>query len=113
IEPNSPIMKNTIQAIESKLKVNGGIIRYENDMYQRRKSSPNPWIITTLWIAEYFADIGDKNKALEYISWVVNRALPTGFLPEQVDPETFEPTSVTPLVWSHAEFIIAVNKLLE
>ncbi len=113
IEPNNPIMENTIQAIESKLKVNGGVIRYENDMYQRRKSSPNPWIITTLWIAEYFADIGDKKKALEYISWVVNRALPTGFLPEQVDPETFEPTSVTPLVWSHAEFIIAVNKLLE
>ncbi|MEM4042260.1 MAG: glycoside hydrolase family 15 protein [Saccharolobus sp.] len=112
ISPEDPIMVNTINEIEAKLKVSNGIIRYENDMYQRRKKQPNPWLITTLWLAEYYADIKNKNKALDYIMWVLNRALPTGFLPEQVDPETFEPTSVTPLVWSHAEFIIAVNKLL-
>jgi len=112
IDPKDPIMMRTINEIESKLKVNGGIIRYENDMYQRRKKQPNPWLITTLWLAEYYADVNNKSKALEYIMWTVNRALPTGFLPEQVDPETFEPASVTPLVWSHAEFIIAINKLL-
>ncbi|MEM0188742.1 MAG: glycoside hydrolase family 15 protein [Saccharolobus sp.] len=112
ISPEDPIMVNTINEIEAKLKVSNGIIRYENDMYQRRKKQPNPWLITTLWLAEYYADIKNKNKALDYIMWVLNRALPTGFLPEQVDPETFEPTSVTPLIWSHAEFIIAVNKLL-
>ncbi|MDT7861053.1 MAG: glycoside hydrolase family 15 protein [Saccharolobus sp.] len=112
IDPKDPIMVRTINEIESKLKVNGGIIRYENDMYQRRKKQPNPWLITTLWLAEYYADVNNKSKALEYIMWTVNRALPTGFLPEQVDPETFEPASVTPLVWSHAEFIIAINKLL-
>lgn len=112
IDPKDPIMVRTINEIESKLKVNGGIIRYENDMYQRRKKQPNPWLITTLWLAEYYADVKNKSKALEYIMWAVNRALPTGFLPEQVDPETFEPASVTPLVWSHAEFIIAINKLL-
>lgn len=112
IDPKDPIMVRTINEIESKLKVNGGIIRYENDMYQRRKKQPNPWLITTLWLAEYYADVKNKSKALEYIMWTVNRALPTGFLPEQVDPETFEPASVTPLVWSHAEFIIAINKLL-
>lgn len=112
ISPEDPIMVKTINEIEAKLKVSNGIIRYENDMYQRRKKQPNPWLITTLWLAEYYADIKNKNKALDYIMWVLNRALPTGFLPEQVDPETFEPTSVTPLIWSHAEFIIAVNKLL-
>ncbi|WP_338601800.1 glycoside hydrolase family 15 protein [Sulfolobus tengchongensis] len=112
VDANDKIMINTINEIENKLKVNGGIIRYENDMYQRRKKEPNPWLITTLWIAEYYASINDKIKANEYIKWVTNRALPTGFLPEQVDPETFEPTSVTPLVWSHAEFLIAINKLL-
>ncbi|MEM3221859.1 MAG: glycoside hydrolase family 15 protein, partial [Saccharolobus sp.] len=112
ISPEDPIMVKTINEIEAKLKVSNGIIRYENDMYQRRKKQPNPWLITTLWLAEYYADIKNKNKALDYIMWVLNRALPTGFLPEQVDPETFEPTSVTPLIWSHAEFIIAINKLL-
>ena len=31
-----------------------------------------------------------------------------GMLPEQVDPETHEPTSLSPLVWSHAELISAM-----
>ena len=112
IEPQNPVMVNTINAIENSLTVNGGIIRYENDTYRRIKSQPNPWIITTLWLSEYYADTSQKEKALKLVDWVVNRALPSGLLPEQVDPETFVPTSVVPLVWSHAEFIITIDKLI-
>jgi len=32
---------------------------------------------------------------------------------EQVHPFTGEPVSVSPLVWSHAEFVIAVCEYLE
>ncbi|BBG24147.1 glycoside hydrolase family 15 protein [Sulfuracidifex tepidarius] len=113
VKPDDPIMVKTIQEIEGKLKVNGGIIRYENDFYQRRKKDPNPWVITTLWVAEYYADLGKVEKAMEYINWVSSKAIPSGLLPEQVDPETGEPTSVTPLVWSHAEYIIAINKAMK
>lgn len=49
---------------------------------------------------------------MKYINWVMNRALPSGLFPEQVDPENFLSTSVVPLVWSHAEFIITVDKLI-
>ena len=113
VDPRDPIMINTIRAIESSLTVNGGIVRYENDPYRRVKAQPNPWIITTLWLAEYYADVSQKEKALKLVNWVVDRALPSGLLPEQVDPETFASTSVVPLVWSHAEFIIAIEKLLK
>lgn len=113
VKPDDPIMVRTVQEIESKLKVNGGIVRYENDFYQRRKKDPNPWIITTLWLAEYYADLGKVEKAREYIDWVSSRAISSGLLPEQVDPETGEPTSVTPLIWSHAEYIIAINKAMK
>ncbi|BFH73868.1 glycoside hydrolase family 15 protein [Sulfurisphaera javensis] len=112
VDPRDSLMVNTINAIENTLKVNGGIIRYENDMYKRIKPQPNPWIITTLWLAEYYLDIGQKDKAMKYINWVMNRALPSGLFPEQVDPENFLSTSVVPLVWSHAEFIITVDKLI-
>ena len=112
IESQNPIMINTIRVIEASLMINGGVIRYENDPYRKVKSQSNPWIITTLWLAEYYADTLQKEKALKLVNWVVNRALPSGLLPEQVDPETFVPTSVVPLVWSHAEFIITIDKLI-
>lgn len=112
VEPQNPIMVNTVRAIENSLTVNGGVIRYENDPYRRVKSEPNPWIITTLWLAEYYADTSQKEKALKLVNWVMTRALPSGLLPEQVDPETFVSTSVVPLIWSHAEFIITADKLI-
>lgn len=109
---NDPLVVNTMKMIENKLIVNGGVIRYENDYYQRRKNPPNPWIITTLWLAEYYADSGNISKAKSLIEWVNLRATKSGLLPEQVDPENFMSTSVIPLVWSHAEYIIALNKYL-
>ncbi|MEM3347647.1 MAG: glycoside hydrolase family 15 protein [Metallosphaera sp.] len=110
VEPNDPIMISTMEAVENKLMINGGVARYENDMYQKRGSKPNPWIITTLWLAQYFIDTSKMNKAKELINWVMSKAAPSGFLPEQVNPDTFESTSVMPLVWSHAELIITLNK---
>ncbi|BBL47532.1 glycoside hydrolase family 15 protein [Metallosphaera sedula] len=110
VEPNHPIMISTMEAIEQRLMINGGIARYENDMYQRRKAQPNPWIITTLWVAQYMIDTSRLDKAKDLLTWVMKRATPSGFLPEQVDPETWESTSVIPLVWSHAELIITLNK---
>jgi GH15 family glucan-1,4-alpha-glucosidase len=112
VEPEHVVMKNTIKIIEDLLTVNGGIIRYENDYYRREKSQPNPWIITTLWVAEYHAEIGDIQRAMKYVKWVVDRALPTGLLPEQVYPDSLQSSSVMPLVWSHSEFIITLDKLI-
>ncbi|AAY80545.1 glycoside hydrolase family 15 protein [Sulfolobus acidocaldarius] len=113
IDPKDPIMVSTINAIESALKVNGGIIRYEGDTYRRSKSRPNPWLITTLWVAEYYLRVGNVQKANEYISWVLDRAVPTGLLPEQVDPDNLQSTSVLPLVWSHSELVIASHQMKE
>ncbi|MCI2415370.1 MAG: glycoside hydrolase family 15 protein [Candidatus Aramenus sp.] len=110
--PRDPVVVNTMKAIQQTLTVNGGIIRYENDYYQRRDTQPNPWIITTLWLSEYYSDIGDLNNAKKLIDWVKGRATPSGLLPEQVHPVTLESTSVIPLVWSHAEYIISLNKYL-
>lgn len=111
IDPKNKIMLNTIEVIENTLNVNGGIIRYENDSYRKVKQYPNPWIITTLWISEYYSLLGNHEKALKYLNWVIKTSTQTKHLAEQVDPETLLPTSVVPLVWSHAEFIIAYNLL--
>ncbi len=94
------------------VKTVGGIARYENDIYQRVRDDStipgNPWIITTLWAAEYFLISGDVLKARTYIDWVVDHSQHSGILPEQVNPYNGLPLSVSPLVWSHAQFIITM-----
>ncbi len=50
---------------------------------------------------------GDCYRAKELMSWVNRVKTPTNLLPEQVDPFKGLPVSVTPLVWSHAEYLRA------
>ena len=97
----------------------GGIARYENDQYYRidNKIPGNPWIITTLWLAQYTIanakDMTDMTIAREWLNWVVDRALSSGVLSEQLNAYTGEQISASPLTWSHAEFVITVIKYLD
>ncbi len=97
-----------------------GYARYENDDYYRVPccTGPgNPWFVTTLWLAEYYIRRARTKKDLEpavkLFTWVVEHALSTGILSEQLDPTNGQQISVAPLTWSHAGFVIAVNKYLE
>jgi len=112
----------TMNSIRDKLWIRtrvGGLARYENDEYQRasREVTGNPWFICTLWLARWHiaqAKSSDQLvKGLELISWAAKHALASGVMAEQVHPFTGEPVSVSPLVWSHAEFVIAVCEYLE
>jgi len=110
-----------MQAIAEKL-INrsevSGVARFENDDYMRvADGTPgNSWVITTLWLAEYYIAAAktkdDLSKALEILEWTVDRALPSGVLAEQIDPLTGEPRSVSPLTWSHSTFVAAVHSYL-
>jgi GH15 family glucan-1,4-alpha-glucosidase len=105
---NDPILVANRAAVESALWVDtevGGLARYQGDYYFRVSDDVpgNPWIITTLWLAQSYALAGDKSRAQELLSWADRYADETGVLPEQVHPFTGEPLSVAPLSWSHAE----------
>ncbi|MEY4747150.1 MAG: hypothetical protein RLZZ416_199 [Candidatus Parcubacteria bacterium] len=97
----------------------GGLARYEGDHYYRRdkESAGNPWIITTLWYAEYriagAKKPADLDRVREIFDWVVKHAQPSGVLSEQLDPRTGHQVSATPLAWSHAAYVSAVLKYLE
>jgi len=104
------------------LRVNtpiGGYARYENDSYYRvsKKVPGNPWFIISLWLAEYYISMATTQEelkpAIEIFEWVTNHTLETGILAEQLDPHSGNPLSVAPLTWSHAGFVIAINKYLE
>ena len=116
-EPDELEVAKTIETVRKKLWVGtdiGGIARYEGDQYHRpmhaKKEWPgNPWFICTIWLGKYYVHCAkraqDLEKAKEVMRWVVLRALPTGIIPEQIHPATGEPLSVSPLTWSHAEFV--------
>jgi glucoamylase len=116
---------STMAALKEKLWCGegiGGIARYENDRYQSVvPPSPeipgNPWIICTLWYAQYLIEKADSRdellESVAFLKWVAERALRSGVLAEQVNPFTGEPVSVSPLTWSHAAFIITVQRYLK
>lgn len=100
----------------------GGVARYTNDFYHRvsndiERVPGNPWFICTMWLAEYeimrARNLTELNNALPILEWVVDRALPSGVLAEQVDPYTNEPLSVSPLTWSHAAFVTTLIKYMK
>ena len=103
-------LKLTLDRIEEELldaSPSGGTVRYEDDNYF--KSDPayrgNPWFVTTLWLAQYYASVDQKSKSRKYIDWTLAHSTESGLLSEQVNPESGVIISVTPLVWSHAELI--------
>ena len=118
-DANDPKMKSNMDKIMEKLwvKSTGGIARYENDGYQRLKldqSVPgNPWIITTLWAARYFLKIREREKAMNLIKWVLDHKQSSGVLSEQINPYDNTTLSVSPLIWSHAEFILTIMDYID
>jgi GH15 family glucan-1,4-alpha-glucosidase len=106
---------STLSVIENELldiSPSGGSARYENDNYFRSEPAykGNPWFVTTLWLAQYYAKNGQNDKATKYVEWALSKSLSSGLLSEQISPEDSKIVGVTPLVWSHAELI---NTLLD
>ena len=100
----------------------GGIARYTNDLYHRvdndtERAPGNPWFICTMWLAEYdimrAKNLTELNNALPILEWVVDRALASGVLAEQIDPYTNAPLSVSPLTWSHAGFVTTMIRYMK
>ena len=101
-------VQNTIERINMTLRTyTGGYLRFENDHY----TGDRPWVIATLWMALYYIEIGNIKEARECFDYVVKTQNPHGFLAEQVDNQKMEPAWIIGLGWSHAMFILVLNKL--
>lgn len=122
LPPDDPRVVSTMTSIRENLWVRttvGGLARYQGDYYFRRSEDldtvpGNPWIITTLWLAQWYARSArsreELNSAIDLVRWAADRAMPGGVLPEQLHPYSGGPLSVAPLTWSHGT---AVNAILD
>lgn len=93
---------------------NVGLPRYENDNYRRVNDDVqgNWWIITSLWLAQYHIELGDREKADNVLKWVLDHTSSTGVLSEQVSPVDHSSISVAPLTWSHAEYVASLLDMI-
>jgi glucoamylase len=123
---DDPQAAATLQQVESGLWVKtdvGGLARYQNDYYHQVEQTDttrvpgNPWFICTLWLARYRLlqahTLEDLASGLKLLQWAAERALPSGTMAEQLHPYTGEPLSVSPLTWSHAEYVRTVREYID
>ena len=120
LPPDDERLVRTMEAIEQGLQVKttvGGIARYTNDYYFQKSLDidtvpGNPWIICTLWLAQWHiakaTSLENLQKALDILAWADRWSLATGILSEQLHPYTGAPVSVAPLTWSHATYVATV-----
>lgn len=114
---DDPKIVSTMKQLEEALWIHegsGGICRYREDEYYTKEGHPpNPWHICTLWLAYWYIEIDNKEKALELINWCIKHTPKSGVMSEQVDSLNGTPISVGPLTWSHATFIDVINEYLK
>jgi GH15 family glucan-1,4-alpha-glucosidase len=105
VDPSSPRMRATIEAVESALRLaDGGVLRHEADDY----AGGNPWLISTLWLGLAERQAGDDAGHRASLEYALACQTSLGLLPEQVTRDG-EPAWVVPLGWSHAMLILAAR----
>jgi GH15 family glucan-1,4-alpha-glucosidase len=122
VAPNDPIMLTTVERIEETILCDGGIHRYADDSYY----GGGAWILLTAWLGWYYIELATKcpdlapdlqQKIQTCQSWIESRAGNNLNLPEQVAEDLNVPSYysswverwgeiASPLLWSHAKYII-------
>ncbi|MBQ7882251.1 MAG: hypothetical protein IJ312_06025 [Treponema sp.] len=108
--PKEKKVLNTVERINLSLRTyTGGYQRFEQDHYM----NGNPWVISNLWMTLYYLEKGEKKKAKETFDFVLKTAGKHYFLSEQIDNSTLKPNWVMGLGWSHAMFVLVLEKMMK
>ena len=118
VDPGHPVMLATVAEIERYLHKDGGVHRYATDTYY----GGGEWVLLAGWLGWYYAETGQADRAENLLNWMAITRNESGHLPEQVpatlnDPEYYQPwlerwgKIATPLLWSHANYIILSKNL--
>ncbi len=115
IDADDERMIKTVAKIEEELVIDGGVHRFENDMYDGEGSGQEgggAWPILNFWLAIYWSIRGEEEKANQYFEWVIKKLEEDNYgslIPEQIFEDSRQ--GVYPLAWSHAMFVFTAEKL--
>jgi GH15 family glucan-1,4-alpha-glucosidase len=118
VDPNHPVMLETVRLIEERLLYDGGLHRYPQDVYY----GGGQWILLSAWLGWHYIKLGKKSEALAIKYWIEQQFDSNGYLPEQVAHHLLHPdhylqwnnqlgSSAKPLLWSHAMYLILCHKI--
>ena len=119
LAPDDPIMVHSIARIERELHAPGsGVHRHVEDVYY----GGGAWVLLALWLAWYYAEAGDHDRAQALFAWSADQADADLHLPEQVPtpmlaPDFYQPwvarrgPIANPLLWTHAKYLIVYHAL--
>lgn len=119
VEPTGALYKTTVARIRDELLVpGGGVRRYLGDTFY----GGSQWILLAASLGWTAVRLGDRELALQLLHWIEASADGNGYLPEQVAADVQSPhmldywrhrwgATATPLLWSHAMYIILSDEL--
>ena len=116
LEPLDMKMKRTVhKIIKTNATYSGGLLRYPADKYcggvQKgwvTLSGAGAWPLLSFWMSIYYSLCGDSENARKFFDWPLERI--DKYIPEQIFEDKSHP-SISPLLWSHAMFVIAAKFL--
>lgn len=120
VEWSDPIFQKTLRKIKSELSTPTGIHRYRKDTYY----GGGEWVLLTEWLGWSLAQAGESDEARLILEWAEAQACPAGELPEQIPHALFNEEEyhqwqgrwgfiASPLLWSHAKYILLVKSMEE
>lgn len=96
---------NLFNGLREALKFGVGYRRYVDDTYR----GGGCWPLVGLWFGLSAAEVLAEPEARTFVRSTLREtsaaSTPLGYLPEQVDPHSSQPSWVVPLAWSHAFFM--------
>jgi GH15 family glucan-1,4-alpha-glucosidase len=119
LAPDDPLMTRTVARIERDLLAEGhGVHRHREDTYY----GGGAWVLLGLWLAWYYQQAGQDERAAQLISWAEAHADAEANLPEQVKDAMFAPDYydhwveirgeiANPLLWTHAKYMLTQHGL--
>jgi GH15 family glucan-1,4-alpha-glucosidase len=116
VDPLDKKMKKTVDRIIQRNAIDaGGLLRYPGDVYCGgvrdgwvTHTGAGAWPLLSFWMAVCYCLADDRKNAQKHFEWPLRRA--HKYLPEQIFKDKKQ-TSICPLVWSHAMFVIAAKFL--
>ena len=118
IPTDDPLATATLDKVTNDLDVHGGVHRFAADVFY----GGGHWLLLSALLGWNRVAAGDVQAGWTYLRWVAEQADSGGDLPEQVDTHLLHPehrqewidrwgTVATPLLWSHAMFLILADEL--
>ncbi|QNK80403.1 glycoside hydrolase family 15 protein [Nakamurella sp. PAMC28650] len=115
---DDPLAVGTLDQIAEQLDVGGGVHRFAADVFY----GGGQWLLLSCLLGWNRVAAGDVADGWKYLRWAAAQAEANGDLPEQVPGHLLHPehrqewitrwgTVATPLLWSHAMYLILAHEL--